>query len=206
MGLFQKSSIDFNSSKHLFNHYIYLLASPTSSYYEHSLDIIKSYFALFMLSNFEATSLYADGDQSMDWSKILGLRQSQNNQMEFSKESHRSKLSKLIRSFNKYLLKQIASKDTPSSSVVELMAVFEMLAQQMGDTTVPLVVEINSEDIEKRIIAVMQSKEVTSSLEAQFVVQRFVSRCKCIAEGPLVKHVSQGSSPKGKVPVKAVSE
>ena len=70
-----------------------------------------------MGSNIEATTLYWSEETDanfVDWTKILGLKQSQNNQMEFSKDSHSYKLRMIIDSFTRQLLKRISSKDTSS--------------------------------------------------------------------------------------------
>lgn len=123
--LFAKSDIDFASSKHLFNHHIYQLASAHNS--ADSLAILSGYFKLFMLSNSEVA---AEQDQSddLDFNKILGLKQSSNNQMEFSKESHQTKLKMLVKSFNKYILKQIVNPHMNDQVVISHLGLFEILA------------------------------------------------------------------------------
>ncbi len=92
--IFAKSNVDFSTSKNIYNHSIYQLANSSST------DVISTYFKLFMCENSEISN-----ESDVDWAKILGLKQSSSNQMEFSKESHRQKLKLLIRALNKYVLK-----------------------------------------------------------------------------------------------------
>jgi hypothetical protein len=98
-----KSNVDFNSSKHLFNHFIYKLASETAAP-ENQLKIIEVFMKLFLGSSAEVTEHEHDGD-SFDSAKVLGLKQSSKNIMEFSSESHTQKLRYLIKPFNKHILK-----------------------------------------------------------------------------------------------------
>lgn len=67
------------------------------------MDIIKSYFAFFLVPHNEVTNVTFVDD--FDWSNVLGLKQSSKNQMEFSKDSHREKMRLIIKSYNKFMLK-----------------------------------------------------------------------------------------------------
>jgi hypothetical protein len=59
---------------------------------------------LFLGSSAEVTEHEHDED-SFDSAKVLGLKQSSKNIMEFSQESHTQKLRYLIKPFNKHILK-----------------------------------------------------------------------------------------------------
>jgi hypothetical protein len=48
--------------------------------------------------------------------------------MEFTKESHQMKLKMLIKSFNKYILKQIVNPNLNDQLVISHLALFEILA------------------------------------------------------------------------------
>ena len=86
----------------------------------------------------------------MDFNKILGLKVSSNNQMEFSRESHQEKLKMLIKSFNKHILKLLGSHPHLSEhQIISHLALFEILAHQVGES---LVVEVASGDIEMRLV------------------------------------------------------
>ena len=111
--------------------------------------------------------------------------------MEFSDESHKNKLKPLIRSFNKHILKQLGNIELEHSLVIEYMAMFELIAHQAGDS---LVIQIRNIDIEKRLIALIDSKEI--SPVQQFVLFRFISRCKCDSNELLVKQIMKMNSNK----------
>ncbi len=66
LSVFHKQSIDFQNSKHIFNHNIFKLASKDEA---DSILILKAYLGLLMMNSYE---INADGD--VDWSKILGLK------------------------------------------------------------------------------------------------------------------------------------
>ena len=89
----------------------------------------------------------------------------------------------LIKSFNKHVLKQIATPQLADAQIVSHIALFEILAHQVGET---LVIEVASGDIESRLITLLQSKTVT--MEQRYILFKFISRCKCTTD-LLVKHL-----------------
>jgi hypothetical protein len=105
LSLFSKSNLDFSSSKHLFNHYMYQLCvlSPP----DQSLSILKGYFSLFLLSHSQVA--VETEEKELDWGKLLGLKERKSQQMEFSEDSHRGKLHLLLKSLTKHTLRQIAN-------------------------------------------------------------------------------------------------
>lgn len=86
ISLFQKSGLDLAHSKTLFNHHIYQLSQHDT------LPIISAYFSLFLCSHAEVSSIVYNTEEDIDWNKLLGLKLSSKNQVEFSKDSHKEKL------------------------------------------------------------------------------------------------------------------
>jgi hypothetical protein len=80
-----------------------------------------------MLSSSDVVAVQDQSD-FLDFNKILALKQSSNNQMEFTKESHQTKLKMLIKSFNKYILKQIVNPHLNDQLIISHLALFEILA------------------------------------------------------------------------------
>ncbi|TNV87999.1 hypothetical protein FGO68_gene14880 [Halteria grandinella] len=184
LGLFQKSQMEFSTAKHLFNHNIYSL--PTN---EDTLPIIIAYFNLFIHSPAQvADVVYEKRAGEVDWTKLLGLRQSQNNQMEYTTESHRNKLKQLIKSYNQYLLKKVQDKGISNSVKIELIAIFERLAAQLGDHIVIDLAAKYKEDLEKSIFALFSEGQSTTE---QFVLYRFLSRCRVTQAGYLFTNIKK---------------
>lgn len=138
--------------------------------------------------------------------------------MEFSKESHRAKLRLLLKSFNKHILKQISSSSVTNNVIVEHLGLFEMIALQMGEQE-SLVVEIGSEDTERRLCEINSASVITikegmylsskvSGIE-HFIVMKFIARCRCKPEGIVVqamKKVKNGEEVKKGEPIDISSQ
>ena len=81
-----------------------------------------------MLNNNEVAAKQAE-EEDLDFAKILAFKQSSNNQMEFSRDSHQAKLKLLVKSLNKYVLKQLSTTPQLSDAlVISHLALFETLA------------------------------------------------------------------------------
>jgi hypothetical protein len=72
MNLFEKSQIDFQSDKHLFNNQIYRLAGAGG------VEVISAYFRLLREESSEVSKV-AYMSEEVDWAKVLGLKQSKDN-------------------------------------------------------------------------------------------------------------------------------
>jgi len=62
--------------------------------------------------------------------KVLGLKQSASNNMEFTRESHIAKLKLLMKSLNKHIMKQIQSKEVGNDLKIQYIALFVTLVTQ----------------------------------------------------------------------------
>jgi hypothetical protein len=58
----------------------------------------------------------------------------------------------LIKSFNKHVLKQLATPQLADALIVSHLALFETLAHQVGES---LVIEVASGDVEARLITLL---------------------------------------------------
>ena len=120
--------MDFQSSKHLFNHYLYQLCSLSPS--DEQLPILRGYLSLFLLSSSQvAAFVETTADDDLDWGKLLGLQINQRKQMEFSEDSHSGKLRLLLKSLTRHILKQVSNPKLSVTQVVEHLAIFEGIAQ-----------------------------------------------------------------------------
>lgn len=117
MNVFAKSLKDFTSHKGIFTHHIYQLSD--------SISFLKSYLQLFLRHHFEVNN-----ESGIDVTKVLGLKQSASNNMEFTRESHISKLKLLMKSLNKHIMKQIQSKEVGNDLKIQYIALFVTLVTQ----------------------------------------------------------------------------
>lgn len=128
LSLFTKSNLDFQSSKHLFNHYLYQLCSLSPS--DEQLPILRGYLSLFLLSSSQVAAFAeTPADDDLDWGKLLGLQINKRKQMEFSEDSHRGKLRLLLKSLTRHILKQVSNPQLSVVQVVEHLAIYEGIAQ-----------------------------------------------------------------------------
>ncbi|CDW84473.1 small subunit processome component 20 homolog [Stylonychia lemnae] len=156
-----KSSIDLQQSQTIFNSHIYKLIDST----EHKIELLHSYYEIILSSPSEIK-----GFDDLDWSSILGLKQSSKNVMEFSGDSHQWKIKTLIKSINQYVLKYLQDSDDYNVTI-EMLAMFICLASKINEK---VEVELNDQS-EKKLVTIIKAE--ISDLQRYFVF-RFLQNCK----------------------------
>jgi len=112
--------------------------------------------------------------------------------MEFSEDSHRGKLRLLLKSLTRHILKQVSNPQLSVTQVVEHLAIFEGIAQQVGEG---IIVEVGGKEVELRLTQV--SNAVKAGTPERYVLYKFIARVKVAGTDGLVKTLANAKEAKG---------
>jgi hypothetical protein len=112
--------------------------------------------------------------------------------MEFSEDSHRGKLRLLLKSLTRHILKQVSNPQLSVTQVVEHLAIFEGIAQQVGEG---IIVEVGGKEVEQRLSQVINA--VKAGTPERYVLYKFIARVKVAGTDGLVKTLANAKEAKG---------